>query len=112
MTTKSQDTCFNIPSERLHDTQENVPITVLWNCDILFRPDKQFLQHHFLPSRDQPCLASEAIQQWDAGWYAAGNGKSLGLKLMHVQDSTVDIASVFIATLLNSLFITLRAHTV
>ena len=38
------------------------------------------LQHHFQQhlvshpgtDQDQPCLASEASQQWYAGWYAAG----------------------------------------
>ena len=69
---------FNVPSERQHPIQDSV---VPW--DIFLDQRKEclllVLQHHFQQhlvshpgtDQDQPCLASEASQQWYAGWYAA-----------------------------------------
>ena len=82
MTSESQDTCFKVPSERQHPTQGSV--TALGHWDIILDQRKECLllalQHHFQQhlvshpgtDQDQPCLASEASQQWYAGWYAAG----------------------------------------
>jgi hypothetical protein len=72
---------FNVPSERQHLTQDNVPnhcpggLRYFWGnqrkeCLLLA------LQHHFqqhLVSHPGPTLLSfRASQQWDVGWYAAG----------------------------------------
>jgi hypothetical protein len=82
MTSESQDThlASHLKDSTLHRAVS--PITALGNfldqrkeC-LLLAPQHHFQQHlvyHPGTDQDQPCLASEASQQWDAGWYAAGH---------------------------------------
>jgi hypothetical protein len=73
VTTESQDgRLFNIPSERQHHTQGNVPNHCPRDTCFCVGPPTQLPAASGLPSWDQPCLASEASWQWDAGWCAAG----------------------------------------
>ena len=84
MTSESQDT--RLTSHPKDGTLHRAvsPITALGHWDIFLDQRKECLllalQHHFQQhlvshpgtDQDQPCLASEASQQWYAGWYAAG----------------------------------------
>ena len=84
MTSESQDTRLTShPKDSTLHRQR--PQSLPWGIGIFFLdPRKECLllalQHHFQQhlvshpgtNQDQPCLASEARQQWDAGWYAAG----------------------------------------
>ena len=88
MTSESQDT--HLTSHPKDGTLHRAvfPITALRNREFFLDQRKECLllalQHHFqqhLVSHpgtdlDQPCLASEASQQWYAGWYAAGKSHS------------------------------------
>ena len=89
MTSEGQDT--HLTSHPKDGTLHRAlsPITALGHWDviiIIYFLDRRkeclllALQHHFQQhlvshpgtDQDQPCLASEASQQWYAGWYAAG----------------------------------------
>ena len=58
--------------------QVNVPFTVLGIWDqreeyplLALQPHfQQHLVSHPRTDQEKPCLASEASQQWDSGWYA------------------------------------------
>jgi hypothetical protein len=104
MTSESQDT--RLTSHPKDGTLHRAvsPITALGQWDIYIFLDQRkeclllALQHHFqqhlvsYPGTDQnqPCLASEASQQWYAGWYAAGLLKRktiMGLAPLEVLES-------------------------
>ena len=70
---------FNIPSERQHSEQGNGPFTALGFDLKTGGQSAPYWSYNttsssiWSPIQDSPCFASEASQQWDAGWYAVGN---------------------------------------
>ena len=85
MTSESQDTHLTSHPKDSTLHREVSSITALGHCYIFFldqrkeclvlalqHPFQQHLVSHPGTDQDQPCLASEASQQWYAGWYAAG----------------------------------------
>ena len=89
MTSESQDTRLTslLKDSTLHRAVS--PITAMGNWEFftfIFLDQRKeclllALQHHFQQhlvshlgtDQDQPCIASEVSQQWDAGLYAAGS---------------------------------------
>jgi hypothetical protein len=83
VTTESQDTHLTsqLKDSTLHRAMS--PITTLRHWEMFLNQRKECLQlalqHHLQQhlvsnletDQDKPELASEASQQWDAGWYAA-----------------------------------------
>uniref|UniRef100_A0AAZ3RBS6 Transposase n=1 Tax=Oncorhynchus tshawytscha TaxID=74940 RepID=A0AAZ3RBS6_ONCTS len=103
MTSESQDTCLtsHLKDGTLHRAVS--PITALGHWDLFLDQRKECLllalqplfQQHLVSypgtDQDQPCLASEASQQWYAGWYAAASKRHMTAHLefakRHLKDS-------------------------
>jgi hypothetical protein len=88
VTTESQDTHLtsNLKGSTLHRAMSTITALGYWDIFLDQRKGCLLLPptgpptplpvasgSHPGTNQDQPCLTSEASQQWDAGWYAAGH---------------------------------------
>lgn len=106
VTTESPDTHLTSHPKDTTLHRAMSPINAPGDWDIFLIQRKQCLllalQHHFQQhlishsgtDQDQPCLASDASQQWVTGWYAAGQWLTLFCRSVTLVDTIIIVCTI------------------